>query len=185
MTSVIIFAMAALVLFIVLVVSAKKLKSHNSSEELLRELCQLKLPAERQSGFAIASRAMSGEDVRFLESRPLGEVRERALRARRDYALEYLVGLRRDFRNLNRIARLLAGASRTASARRELQRLRFALTFECSWCLAWLKVRSGAQPIRQMRALAGEIGTLASKLELAIAAWQEATMSQRSAAIRA
>lgn len=185
MTSVIIFAVAAVVLFVLLLLSAKRLQSHGSSEELLRELCNLKLPAERQNSFAIASQALDISDRQFLESRVQPAVRERALRARRQYVLEYLTALRRDYRNLNRVARLLAGASHTASAGRELRRLRYALAFEISWLVAWVKVRSGAEPVRQMQSLASEIGALASKLELAIAAWQEATLSQRSEAIRA
>lgn len=185
MTSVVIFAIAAIVLFVLLLISAKRLQSHGTSEELLRELCNLKLPTERQSAFAIASQALDAKDRLFLESRIRRDVRERALRARREYALEYLIVLRRDFRNLNRVARLLAGASHTATAGRELRRLRYALAFESSWLLAWVKVRSGAEPIRQIQSLAGEIGALASKLESAIAAWQESTLSERSEAIRA
>lgn len=185
MTSVIIFAVAAVVLFVSLLVSAKRLQSHGTSDELLRELCKLRLPTERQSTFAIAVQALAVQDKQFLESRVARDVSERALRARRQYVLEYLTALRRDFRNLNRVARLLAGASHTATAGRELRRLRYALAFESSWLVAWVKVRSGAEPLRQMQNLAGEIGSLASKLESAIAAWQEATLSQRSEAIRA
>lgn len=185
MTSVIGFAIAAVLLFVLLMVFAKKLQPRAKTDDLLKELCNAKLPSSRHCSSVIASQLLSGEDLRFLQSRVPSRARESAIRARRDFVLTYLGELRDDYRSLNRIARLVAGASRSASAKHELWRIGAAFSFECKWCIVWVKVRSGAHPVKQLQDMAAEIGAIASQLDAALTAWQETMLSRGPGTVRA
>ena len=185
MSSVIGFAVAAALLFVLLLVFAKWVQPRAKTDDLVRELCNTKLPSNRHCSAAIALQLLSGHDLQFLESRVPPRAREKAVRARRNFALHYLGELRENYRSLNRIARLLAGASQSASPKAELWRITAALSFECTWCIVWLKVRSGAHPAKQLRNMVMEIGSMASHLDVAVTAWQETMLSRGAGTLRA
>jgi hypothetical protein len=179
MISVILFTVAAVVLFFLLIFSTHKLRIQGSAEQLLRELCRGPLPARNHRDFPVVLQAVSDNDHEFLKARVSAKLRARAIRARRAFALEYLQRLRNDYHALHKIARLLAiVAARTGT--NEFERVKYALTFECLWTLVWLKIRFGAQPVHQMRVLADQLGALASTLDSAVASWQEASITPKS-----
>ena len=184
MSSVILFAVAAVVLFFLLIFSTHRLRIQGSAEQLLRELCRGPLPARNCRDFPVVLQAVSDDDSKFLKDRVSAKLRARAIRARRAFALEYIHRLREDYHALHRIARLLAIVAKQ-SGTSEFERLKFALTFECLWTLVWLKIRFGAQPVRQMRVLADQLGALASTLDSAVASWQEASIAPKSSALSA
>lgn len=179
MISVILFAVAAVVLFFLLIFSTHKLRIQGSAEQLLRELCRAPLPARNHRDFPVVLQAVSDDDSKFLKARVSAKLRARAIRARRAFALEYIHRLREDYHALHKIARLLAIVAPRGGTS-EFERMKFALTFECLWTLVWLKIRFGAQPVRQMRALADQLGALASTLDSAVASWQEASIAPKS-----
>jgi hypothetical protein len=96
-------------------------------------------------------------------------VAKRALRERRRIALGFLKGLREDFSDLARLGRIIAALSPELSHRQETERLMLTLKFQVLYSLVWLRLSTGSMPIEQLGHLTGMIGSLAARMDEAVA----------------
>ena len=93
-----------------------------------------------------------------------------ALRERRGVARQFLAGLRQDFSNLERLARMVAALSPVISSDQETERLVLGLQFRLLYAWVWLRLSTGLEPLQQLEQLTGLVGRLATRLEQAMAA---------------
>jgi hypothetical protein len=175
MLSVYLFALLALALLGALYWLSRRARKEPGGADILRTLSAESLLPQHFKYFPQVRQALSQEDAKFLELRASAAVRHAARRARRAVALKFLMGLRDDYRRLDRLARVLASLAPAADRQREAQRIWLAARFELRWAFVWLELWSGATPVTQLQGIAGFIGALAARLEGSIDALQEAT----------
>jgi hypothetical protein len=173
MISVFSFALLTLALLGALYLLSRRARKEPGGANLLRTLSAESLLPQHFKYFPQVRQALSDEDAGYLELRATSAARRSARQARRIVALEFLTGLRDDYRRLDRLARVLASLAPAANQQREAQRIWLACQFELRWTLIWLELWSGASPVTQLQGMVGLIGTLAARMEASINALQE------------
>jgi hypothetical protein len=134
------------------------------------------LPARYPRYFPVIRQALSESDAKFLAARVSPEQRRRARSARQAAALAFLSGLRQDYLKLSELARALVKYAPENAKLYEVERLRLEMRFNFLYGLVWLKLRTGLMPIKELGSLSDRIGGLAARLELAVHAWQDASL---------
>jgi hypothetical protein len=176
----ILFGIGALVVLVLLYLLSRRAKVDTNAEGLLQNVTSGDLLPKHYRYFPQICRAISLEDDEYLLKRADPRARKSAIRVRRQAGLEFLHGLREDYRRLDRLARALTALAPSANPQRESERLWLAVRFETRWALVWISLWSGVTPILQLQRLANLIGALTSRLEAAIGVWQDATLSASS-----
>lgn len=180
MTTAYIVAAFALVLLILLAVVLRAGSEGRAAEppspDRILESSREELRPSHYRNLGVVLRALSEQDDRFLALRVSPEVRKRARAARRAVALQFLEGLREDYRRLDRLARMLTALSPSVDRGREYRRWWVTTRFEFLCLLLSLKLRCGVVPIAQIRQATNLIGNLALQLERAMHAWQDASL---------
>jgi len=120
--------------------------------------------------FPQVRQALSSVDKEYLDKVAPREVAQIALRERRDVARQFLAGLRQDFSNLERLARMVAALSPIISSEQETERLVLGLKFRLLYAWVWLRLSTGRVPLSQLEHLTGLVGRLATRMEQAMAA---------------
>jgi hypothetical protein len=112
--------------------------------------------------------AFSSEDYHFLLRRGGPNLARGTERERRKVATAFLVALRGEFKQLLRLARVIAALSPEVAPLQEAERLRLAIAFECRWQLMRAEVRLGATPLRELRGLSDAVSRLSVQMETAM-----------------
>jgi hypothetical protein len=120
--------------------------------------------------FPQVRQALSSVDKEYLDKVAPREVAQMALRERRGVARQFLAGLRQDFSNLERLARMVAALSPVISSEQETERLVLGLQFRLLYAWVWLRLSTGRVPLGQLEHLTGLVGRLATRMEQAMAA---------------
>jgi hypothetical protein len=120
--------------------------------------------------FPQVRQALSSVDKEYLDKVAPREVAQMALRERRGVARQFLAGLRQDFSNLERLARMVAALSPVISSDQETERLVLGLQFRLLYAWVWLRLSTGRVPLGQLEHLTGLVGRLATRMEQAMAA---------------
>src|SRR6266849_2493898 len=131
-------------------------------------LCLLR--PRRYRYFPQVRRALSASDEEYLERVAPRDVAQLAHRERRAVARKFLAGLREDFSNLERLARMVAALSPVISSEQETERLILGLKFRLLYARVWLRLSAGREPLEQLEQLTGLVGRLARRMEQAMAA---------------
>jgi hypothetical protein len=176
MTSAYVIIALALVLAIAAILLARSSRSSRTDSRDLSGIFVEGIPAKHPQLFPVIQQALSKRDVEFLDSYVQGRPRKRALAARRAAALFFLSGLREDFRKLTDLSRLLAKAAPETAHATEMERIKLEWKFNLLYMVVWFKLRTGALPVAQLHALSDTIGAMASRLEVAMHAWQDASL---------
>jgi hypothetical protein len=120
--------------------------------------------------FPQVRQALSVADKDYLDRAASREVAQMAHRERRAVARHFLAGLRQDFSNLERLARMVAALSPVISSEQETERLVLGLKFRLLYAWVWLRLSTGRAPLDQIEHLTGLVGRLATRMEQAMAA---------------
>jgi len=120
--------------------------------------------------FPQVRQALSSVDKEYLDKVAPREVAQMALRERRGVARQFLAGLRQDFSNLERLARMVAALSPIISSEQETERLILGLKFRLLYAWVWLRLSTGRVPLSHLEHLTGLVGRLATRMEQAMAA---------------
>ncbi len=120
--------------------------------------------------FPQVRRALSTSDEEYLERVAPRDVAQLAHRERRALARKFLAGLREDFSNLERLARMVAALSPVISSEQETERLILGLKFRLLYARVWLRLSTGREPVEQLEQLTSLVGRLATRMEQAMAA---------------
>jgi len=176
MISVFLFALLTLALLGALYWLSQRARRDSRGADLLRTLSAESLLPQHYKYFPQVCRALSAEDAQFLQLRATPAIRRSARRARQLVALEFLSGLRDDYRKLDRLARVLTSLAPSANQQREAQRIWLACQFEFRWIIVWLEIWSGVAPVTQLQSMAGFIGVLAARLQTSMSVLQESVV---------
>ena len=176
----ILFGIGALVVLALLYLLTRHAKVDTNAESLLQNATSGDLLPKHYKFFPQVCRALSAEDDEYLLKRADPKVRKSAAHVRRQVGLEFLHGLREDYRRLDRLARALTALAPAANPQREAERIWLAVRFEIRWAFVWISLWSGVTPIPQLQLLTNFIGTLTSRLEAAIGVWQNTSLSASS-----
>jgi hypothetical protein len=114
---------------------------------------------------SVIRRAMSEQDLSFLESRADAPAVRRAHQERRQIAILYVLALRSDFQRLLRLARIVALMSPEVAAAHELERLRLIVMFTLRYELLMAGLRLGWLFMPTLGALIGMLSELALRME--------------------
>lgn len=177
MNTVILFALVTLVLLGALYWLSRRTTSNRGAASLPQALSAEKLLPQNYKYFPQIRQALSRDDQRFLAQRTASEIARKARKIRRSTALQFLVGLRHDYRRLDRLARALTALAPAPDQQREGRRIWLSIRFEFLWGVVWLKLWTGAAPVEQLQVLAELIGTQAVRLGRSMDALHEATSS--------
>jgi hypothetical protein len=120
--------------------------------------------------FPQVRQALSASDGEYLDRMAPRDVAQRAHRERRAVARQFLGGLREDFLNLERLARMVAALSPVISSEQETERLILGLKFRLLYAWVWLRLSTGREPLQQLEQLTGLVGRLATRMDQAMAA---------------
>jgi hypothetical protein len=120
--------------------------------------------------FPQVRQALSASDGQYLDRMAPRDVAQKARRERRAVARHFLSGLREDFSNLERLARMVAALSPVISSKQETERLILGLKFRLLYAWVWLRLSTGLEPLQQLEQLTGLVGRLATRMEQAMAA---------------
>jgi hypothetical protein len=120
--------------------------------------------------FPQVRQALSAFDNEYLDRVAPRDVAQAAHRERRAVARQFLAGLRQDFSNLERLARMVAALSPVISSEQETERLVLGLKFRLLYAWVWLRISTGRAPVDQIEHLTGLVGTLATRTGEAMAA---------------
>jgi HAMP domain-containing protein len=120
--------------------------------------------------FPQVRQAISSVDKEYLDRAAPPEVAQIAHRERCAVARQFLAGLRQDFSNLERLARMVAALSPVISSEQETERLVLGLKFRLLYAWVWLRLSTGRAPLDQIEHLTGLVGRLATRMEQAMAA---------------
>ena len=118
--------------------------------------------------FPQVRQALSSIDREYLDKVAPREVAQMAHRERRGVARQFLAGLRQDFSNLERLARMVAALSPVISSEQETERVILGLQFRLLYAWVWLNLSTGHVPLHQLEHLTGLVGRLASHMEQAM-----------------
>lgn len=166
----------AVVLAIVALLLARSSRSAGAESRDLSGMFLEGVPAKHPRLFPIIQQALSDRDAEFLDAYVGRNPRRRAVAARRAAALFFLAGLRADFLKLSDLSRLLAKSAPESAQANEMERINLEWKFNFLYMIVWLKLRTGMLPIAQLHALSDTIGSMASRLEVAMHAWQDASL---------
>ena len=114
--------------------------------------------------------ALSAADEQYLRVNVSPEVAQRVRRERRAVAKQFLVGLREDFTNLERLARIVASLSPVISREQETERLLLGLKFRLLYGWVWMRLSAGDVSLPHLGHLTGLVGQLSARMEQAMAA---------------
>jgi hypothetical protein len=120
--------------------------------------------------FPQVRQALSASDGQYLRRMAPPEVAQRADQERCAVARKFLSGLREDFTNLERLARMIAALSPVISREQETERLILGMKFRLLYAWAWLCLSTGRAPLEQIEHLTGLVGRLATRMERAMTA---------------
>ena len=120
--------------------------------------------------FPQVRQALSASDEEYLDRVAPRDVAQTAHRKRRAVARKFLAGLREDFSNLERLARMVAALSPVISSEQETERLILGMKFRLLYVWVWLRLSTGRAPMEQIEQLTGLVGRLATRMEQAMAA---------------
>jgi hypothetical protein len=179
------YGIGALVVLGLLYWLTKRAKTASGSEHLLKNSNAGNLLPKHYRFFPQVSRALSLEDNEYLSRRTSPIARKAARRVRRQIGLEFLRGLREDYSRLDQLARALTALAPAANPQRESERFWLAIQFKFSWYVIWASLWSGMAPIPQMQRLTTLVGAVTARLETALGAWQEISLSAPSAGLSA
>jgi hypothetical protein len=176
MTGAYVIIALALLLAIVAILLARSSRSARTDSRDLSGMFLEGIPAKHPRLFPIIQQALSSRDAEFLNSRVEARARKRALAARRAAAIFFLAGLRADFRKLTELSRVLSKAAPESAHSTEIERAKLEWKFNFLYVVVWLKLRTGALPVVQLHVLSDTIGAMASRMEVAMHAWQDASL---------
>jgi hypothetical protein len=97
--------------------------------------------------FPQVRQSLSAVDARYLREMASPAVAQRALQERREIALQFLSGLREDFANLDRLARMVAALSPAVSHEQETARFLLGLKFQVLYFWVRLRLSAGPAPL--------------------------------------
>jgi hypothetical protein len=120
--------------------------------------------------FPQVRQALSATDARYLRDRASPAVAQRVLQERRAIALQFLSGLREDFANLDRLARMVAALSPAVSHEQETARFLLGLKFQVLYFWVRLRLSAGPAPLEQIGELTSLVGILATRMDQAMSA---------------
>jgi hypothetical protein len=178
MNTVILFALVTLALLGALYWLSRRASSNRGAASLPQALSAEKLLPQNYKYFPQIRQALSRDDDLFLEKRAGPEIARMARKVRRSTALQFLKGLRDDYRRLDRLARTLTALAPAPDRQRETERIWLSIRFEVFWGVVWLRVWIGSAPIGQLQLLSELIGTQAVRLARSMDALHEAATSQ-------
>ncbi len=112
--------------------------------------------------------ALAAADYEFLSKRASRGAQQRVRRDRRGIALAYLAALRGDFRNLLRMARVIAVLSPEVAATHEFERLRLTAKFAWQYQMIRWKLMVGFAPLPQLDGLSELVSGLSVRMEAAL-----------------
>ncbi len=179
------YAIAGLAVLGLLYWLSRRAKSGYNAEQILKNSTSSDLLPRHYSYFPQVLRALSIEDNEYLSRRADPLSRKSARGIRRKVGLEFLHGLRDDYRRLDQLARALTALAPAANPQHEAERLWLAIRFEMRWRFVWVSLWSGMTPVLQLQRLTDLVGTLTARLESALGIWQEASLSAPSAQFNA
>jgi len=131
--------------------------------------------------FPLVRQALTGTDLVDFGGRVPRSTRSRVRRERRIVAQRYLEGLREDYLRLERFGRLVAAHSPKVDARLEAQRVRIGARFRLTYVMVSMRLALGQVPVPAFERMTQMLGSLATRLEAAMAALVEPTPPQASA----
>ena len=120
--------------------------------------------------FPQVRQALSSFDEEYLDRVAPRDVAHSAHQERRAVARKFLAGLREDFSNLGRLARMVAALSPVVSSEQETERLILGMKFRLLYAWVWLRLSAGRAPLEQIEQLTGLVGSLATRMDQAMAA---------------
>jgi hypothetical protein len=132
---------------------------HRQIEELFPLHCRY-FPQMRQT--------LLGADEEFMRKRASATVRRRWRKERRRLALEFLAGLRDDFRRLNALAREVARLSPRLSERQEAELFWLGVRFQLLYALVRARIGLGWAALGGLTEIAGMVSSLAASIEAAM-----------------
>lgn len=112
--------------------------------------------------------ALKDEDDEFLARAGTGGLRGRVGRERRRVALSYLSGLRQDFEELMRIAKVIAALSPEVAVAQEFERLRLKVSFLWRYEIIRIGLQAGFTPLPQISDLSNLLSGFSVRVEEAM-----------------
>jgi len=170
MTNLSITVLAAIVFFLVVLWLLRPWRYAPRSGRSPKDLRLENFLPRHYGYFPQVRQALSPVDKEYLDKVAPREVAQMALRERRGVARQFLAGLRQDFSNLERLARMVAALSPVISSDQETERLVLGLQFRLLYAWVWLRLSTGRVPLGQIEHLTGLVGRLATRMEQAMAA---------------
>src|SRR5579863_4373799 len=125
--------------------------------------------AKHYTYFSQIRQALSSADSQYLIENAPSHIAKRALRERHAVARSYLKGLHEDFSNLAKLGRIIAALSPEISREQETERLMLSVKFQILYTLVWLRLSAGNLPLQQLEHLTGLVGSLATRIDTAMA----------------
>jgi hypothetical protein len=129
--------------------------------------------------FRQVRQALSSEDCDYLNKFAPPPVAKKALQERRAVARAFLKGLYEDFSCLTHLGRIIAALSPEVSRQQETERLLLTLKFQILYGLILLRLSMGNMPIQQLEHLTGLVGSLAARMDEAMAKMSALSASQQ------
>jgi hypothetical protein len=120
--------------------------------------------------FPQVRQALGRLDKEYLDRVAPPGIAEAAHRERRAVARQFLAGLRQDFSNLEKLARMVAALSPVISSEQETERLVLGLKFRVLYAWVWLRISTGPVPLDQFERLTSLVGRLTTRMEHAMTA---------------
>ncbi len=184
MTSVIIFGIVAIALLFALYWLSLRARVDRDSKHLLEALPVEDLLPHHYRYFSQVRQALSKDDESYMVQQVGPDKCRKALRVRREVAMEFLRGLREDYHRFDRLARALTALAPAANPQREMERFRLSIRFTLNWRIVWLRLWLGATSLNQLQNLANQVGSLSTRLEDSIRAWQESLAAPQIMGLR-
>jgi hypothetical protein len=128
------------------------------------------LPSPRHyKHFRQIRQALCAADTEYLMKFAPPQVAKQALRERRAVARGFLKGLHEDFSSLTKLGRIIAALSPEVNRRQETERLLLTGKFQILYGLILLRLSMGNTPIEQLEHLTGLVGSMAARMDEAMA----------------
>ena len=135
--------------------------------------------------FPQVRQALSASDGDYLDRVAPRDVAQTAHRERRAVARKFLAGLREDFSNLERLARMVAALSPVVSSEQETERFILGMKFRLLYAWVWLRLSTGRAPLEQLEQLTGLVGRLTTRMEQAMAAVSALSAPELNSSLKA
>jgi hypothetical protein len=123
--------------------------------------------------------ALCAADAEYLMKSAPPQVAKKALGERRAVALGFLKGLHEDFSSLAKLGRVIAALSPELNRRQEIERLYLTAKFQMLYALVWASLWTGYMPIEQLGKLTGLVGSMAARMDEAMAKIAELSAGQQ------